>query len=185
MDLGAITPGDAEQSVDASLRWLANQSNGRWMLFFDNADDVHLNLNTFFPPSTSGNILITTRNRELRHYATNESDQNVTGMEHGDATKLLLDLSQAEETDENRLLAAQIVQVCFLSFRVLGMKPRNRRRNSITSLWQSPKQVPSFTAIHHYATIASSFVVNATICFRIEKLRIRTHTNQQYMRRGD
>ena len=114
MGLEVITPGDVKQSVDASLRWLASQSSGRWILFFDNADDVDLNLNTFFPPCASGNILITTRNRELRHYATNESEQNVTGMEHGDATKLLLDLSQAEEIDENRLLAAQIVQVCFL-----------------------------------------------------------------------
>ena len=82
------------------------------MLFFDNADDVDLNLNTFFPPCTSGNILITTRNRELRHYATNGSDQNVSGMEPDDATELLLRLSQVEESDENRLLASQIAQVC-------------------------------------------------------------------------
>ena len=118
MGLEVFTPRDVKQSVDASLRWLANQSNGRWMLFFDNADDVDLNLNTFFPPCASGNILITTRNRELRHYASDGSDHNVIGMEADDATKLLLRLSQAEETDEHRLLAAQIVQVCFLSFRV-------------------------------------------------------------------
>ena len=111
MDLGAIIPGDAEQSVDASLRWLANESNRRWMLFFDNADDVDLNLKTFFPPCTSGNILVTTRNRELRHYAAKGSDQNVAGMEHDDATKLLLHLSQVEETDENKILAAQMAQV--------------------------------------------------------------------------
>ena len=111
MDLGAVGPGDAEQSVDASLRWLANQTNRHWILFFDNADDVDLNLNTFFPPCTSGNILVTTRNRELRHYTAKDSDQNVTGMEHDDATKLLLHLSQAEEIDENQILAAQIVQV--------------------------------------------------------------------------
>jgi hypothetical protein len=111
MDLGAITPGDAEHSVDASLRWLANQSNGQWMLFFDNADDVDLNLRTFFPPCTSGNILVTSRNRELRHYAAKGSDQNVTGMEHDDATKLLLHLSQAEDTHENQALAAQIAEV--------------------------------------------------------------------------
>jgi hypothetical protein len=32
-------------------------------------------------------------------------------MKHEDATNLLLRLSQAEETDENKELAAQIVQV--------------------------------------------------------------------------
>ena len=115
MDLMAITPGVAEQSVNASLRWLANQRDGHWLLCFDNADDVHLNLKKFFPPCAYGNILVTTRNRDLRHYATKGSDQNVTGMEHEDATLLLLHLSQAEETDENKVLAAQIVQV-FLSF---------------------------------------------------------------------
>ena len=111
MDLVAITPGEVDQSVDACLRWLANQSNGHWTLFFDNADDVNVNLSTFFPPCTAGNILVTTRNRELRHYATKGSDQNVTSMEHDDATNLLLHLSQAEETEGNKDLAAHIVQV--------------------------------------------------------------------------
>ena len=126
MDLGAITPGDAEQSVDASLRWLVNQSNGQWMLFFDNADDVDLNLKTFFPPCTSGKILVTTRNRELRHYAARGSDQNVAGMEHDDATKLLLHLSQAEETDENQMVAALIAKVfSVISCLENALKPGN------------------------------------------------------------
>jgi hypothetical protein len=111
MDLIAITPDNVEQSVDGSLRWLANQCNGHWLLFFDNADDVHLKLKKFFPARTSGNILVTTRNRELRHYTTKGSEQNVTGMDHEDATDLLLQLSQVDETDENKALAAQVVQV--------------------------------------------------------------------------
>jgi len=110
MDLMAITPGNVGQSVDASLRWLAKQRVGRWMLFFDNADDVQLRLKNFFPASTSGNILVTTRNQELRLCAKG-SNENVGDMDHEDATNLLLDLSHAEETDENRVLAAQIVQV--------------------------------------------------------------------------
>ena len=111
MDLKAIRPenAQAEQSVDGILRWLANQQLGEWLLFFDNADDVNLNLNKFFPPCTSGNILVTTRNRELRQLE--GSDENVKGMDDEDATNLLLRLSRAEETDENKALAAQIVQV--------------------------------------------------------------------------
>ena len=110
MDLMAITPGNVDQSVDSSLRWLAKQRAGRWMLFFDNADDVQLRLKNFFPACTSGNILITTRNPELRLYA-KDSNEKVGDMDHQDAANLLLDLSRAEETTENRLLAAQIVQV--------------------------------------------------------------------------
>jgi len=116
MDLVAITPGNVDRSVDASLRWLRKQHDGRWMLFFDNADDVQLKLKDFFPTSASGNILITTRNQELRLCAKG-SNENVRDMDHEDATNLLLHLSEAEETDENRDLAAQIVQVyTFLFF---------------------------------------------------------------------
>ena len=121
MDLKALSPVNVEPSVDASLRWLANQGDRHWLLFFDNADDVGLRLKKFFPPCASGNILVTTRNRELsRHNTAKEADQNVTGMDHDDATNLLLVLSQAGETDESKVLAAQIVQV-FLSLFVYEM----------------------------------------------------------------
>jgi len=115
MDLMAIVPGNVEQSVDASLRWLTQQRDGRWMLFFDNADDVQLRLKNFFPGCASGNILVTTRNQELRLCAKG-SNENIRDMNHEDATKLLLHLSQADETDENSILAAQIVQVFLSSF---------------------------------------------------------------------
>ena len=116
MDLKGIGPENAqdEHSVDGILCWLANQRPGEWLLFFDNADDVGLQLNRFFPPSISGNILITTRNRDLRQLE--GSDQNVTGMDEEDATNLVLRLSREEETDENKILAAQIVQVCSFFF---------------------------------------------------------------------
>ena len=112
MDLEAISPGGVKQSVDESLRWLANQHEGRWLLLFDNADDIQLKLDKFFPPCSFGNILVTTRSRGLRHYTINKGvDQNVTNMDHDEATSLLLHLSQVEETEENKQLAAQIVQV--------------------------------------------------------------------------
>jgi hypothetical protein len=111
IDLKAIGPGNVERSVDENLRWLANQHEGRWLLFFDNADDIQLKLNKFFPPCAFGNILVTTRNQELRLYAAKGSAQNVASMDHDDATKLLLHLSQEEETDENKRLSAEIVQV--------------------------------------------------------------------------
>ena len=118
MDIMAITPESVEQSVDASLHWLTKQHDGHWLLFFDNADDVQVRLKKFFPACASGNILVTTRNQELRHYAARCSDENVTGLDPEDATTLLLHLSQAEVTDENKVLAAQIVQV-FIYFLLL------------------------------------------------------------------
>jgi len=77
--------------VDASLRWLASrQSDASWLLVFDNADNIELNLRKYFPACSSGNILITTRNRELRHYTSKDADAEVKGMDLEDAKNMLL-----------------------------------------------------------------------------------------------
>src|SRR5437879_1880176 len=64
-DLIAITPINIEQSITACQHWLASQHGQNWLLFFDNADDVQLNLATFFPNCRFGNILVTTCNPQL------------------------------------------------------------------------------------------------------------------------
>ncbi|KAF8961360.1 acyl transferase/acyl hydrolase/lysophospholipase [Flammula alnicola] len=110
MDLKAITPGNVERSVDASLHWLASQRDGNWLLLFDNADNVALDLGKFFPRCASGNILVTTRNPELRIHAGKGADAKVMGMDHEDAKNLLLQLSREEESDENKALAELVVQ---------------------------------------------------------------------------
>ena len=97
--------------MDASLRWLASQLNGSWLLVFDNADNVELKLKKFFPSCSFGNILITTRNRELRHYTTKDADADVKGMDLEDAKKLLLVQARAEGNVENNELAEMIVLV--------------------------------------------------------------------------
>jgi len=102
--------------VDGNLQWLASQTDGNWLLYFDNADDVSLKLKKFFPQCPSGRILVTTRNRELRHYTGRDADANVRGMGHEDATTLLLHQARAAASDENKALAEEIVQVYFLVF---------------------------------------------------------------------
>jgi hypothetical protein len=150
MDLQAIAPRNAEQSVDASLDWLANQRDGSWLLFFDNTDGVHLALKKFFPSYTSGNILVTTRNQELRHYTTKGCDHHFTDMDHEDVTNLLMDLSHAEETDENKILAAQIVKVfSIILVHEMLRETRTWLRSCIILLWQFRKLAPSFIVTHH------------------------------------
>jgi len=97
--------------VEASLRWLASQTDQNWLLVFDNADNVDLKLKQYFPSCSSGNILITTRNRELRHYSAKDADADVKGMDLEDAKKLLLVQARAESNVENNALAETIVQV--------------------------------------------------------------------------
>jgi len=110
-DLETVVPGKAKQSVDASLRWLASLSGTSWLLVFDNADNVDLRLKKYFPSCSSGNILITTRNRELRHYTAEDADADVKGMDLEDAKKLLLVQARAKRSDENITLAEAIVKV--------------------------------------------------------------------------
>jgi len=99
--------------VDESLRWLASRTDGNWLLVFDNADNVELKLKKFFPSCSSGNIIITTRNRELRHYTAKDADADVRGMDLQDAKNLLLVQARAESNVVNDALAEKIVHVIF------------------------------------------------------------------------
>ena len=115
-DLEAIAPGNMGRSVEASLRWLASQTDGNWLLVLDNADNVDMKLKKFFPSCSSGNILITTRNQELRHYTAKDADADVKRMDLGDAINLLLHHARAERSEENITLAEAIVQVTASTF---------------------------------------------------------------------
>jgi hypothetical protein len=92
-----------------ALDWLATQT-AEWMLFFDNADDPSIDLYQFFPSSTKGNILITSRNPQLSVHAPGASHQ-VSDMEEDDAVQLLLASAAQDVTDENQILATDIVKV--------------------------------------------------------------------------
>ena len=102
--------------MEASLCWLASQTDENWLLVFDNADNVDLKLKNFLPSCSSGNVLITTRNRELRHYTAKDADTDVKAMDLEDAKKLLLVQARAERNDENIALAEAIVQVVIFTF---------------------------------------------------------------------
>ena len=110
----AITPINIEKSVAACQHWLANQHQQNWLLFFDNADDVQLNLSTYFPDCTFGNILLTTRNPQLRIHAEEDADAKVAGMDPEDAKCLLMQISRATKKSENEKLATLIVKVIYI-----------------------------------------------------------------------
>jgi hypothetical protein len=112
-DLKAITPTHIEESVDACQHWLATQDGRKWLLFFDNADDVQLDLAAFFPACRFGNILVTTRNPHLSIHASEDGDAKIAGMDPADAKYLLLSMSRSEKKVENEKLAELIVKVLF------------------------------------------------------------------------
>ncbi|KAJ7488806.1 hypothetical protein FB451DRAFT_1222817 [Mycena latifolia] len=91
-----------------TLLWLAHQPE-EWLLVYNNADDIHLNLAQFFPPCSHGNILITSRNPDLGQHA--DSQHKVDDMELENAIDLLLDTARYDKTlSENRDIAGRITQ---------------------------------------------------------------------------
>ena len=58
--------------------------------------------------------MITTRNPQLSTYADQGADAKVADMDPEDAKYLLMQLSRAENTDENKKLAANIVKVLLI-----------------------------------------------------------------------
>ena len=115
-----ITPLYIEESVNACLCWLASQPGQNWLLFFDNADDVQLDLAAYFPPCRFGNILVTTRNPHLSIHAGEGGDTKVTSMDAEDAKYLLLSMSRSEKSDENEKLAELIIKVFFMVYFLLS-----------------------------------------------------------------
>jgi hypothetical protein len=86
-----------------------------WLLLFNNADDTMLDLRDYFPRCPHGNILITSRNHDIRQHATGQrSHCKVSGLTETEAERLLLDvagINDDEHADENKMLASTIVKV--------------------------------------------------------------------------
>jgi tetratricopeptide (TPR) repeat protein len=60
-----------------------------WLLILDNADDPNFDYQTYFPPGTSGIILMTSRNPDCSQYATLGSEY-LEGLDPEEAVRLLL-----------------------------------------------------------------------------------------------
>ncbi|KAJ6587311.1 hypothetical protein B0H10DRAFT_2094124 [Mycena sp. CBHHK59/15] len=92
-----------------SLLWLSLQHK-EWLLVFNNADDTRLNLVQYFPTGSHGNIIITSRNRELGQHA--QAEYKVDRMELEDSVDLLLSAARHDTEDpENRRIGKQLVEV--------------------------------------------------------------------------
>ncbi|KAJ7057384.1 P-loop containing nucleoside triphosphate hydrolase protein, partial [Mycena amicta] len=79
-----------EDTAEAAQTWLkANQDE--WLLLFDNADQVDLDLGVYLPKCTHGNILITSRNPQLWfHTGPDKKIIEISNLVLEDAVALLL-----------------------------------------------------------------------------------------------
>src|ERR1700722_4747633 len=103
--------GDSENDALTSL----SRKHEEWLLLFNNADDTMLNLRDYFPPCAHGNILITSRNHNIRQHAMGQQSHcKVSGLMETEAGCLLLDvagINHDKYVDQNKILASTIVKV--------------------------------------------------------------------------
>ncbi|KAH8799500.1 hypothetical protein DL96DRAFT_1824232 [Flagelloscypha sp. PMI_526] len=105
--LKAIVSGSSDKpSVDDAVRLLRTRREN-WLLFLDNADDPILNLRPYVS-WPHGNVLITTRNRDVRSHAP-KCNIWVDRLEVEDATELLLRGVDVLRSLEIQELALKIV----------------------------------------------------------------------------
>ncbi|KAF8606254.1 FabD/lysophospholipase-like protein, partial [Ceratobasidium sp. AG-I] len=101
------------KSPDDTIRCLSNRQEC-WLLMFNNADDPEIDLRTYFPKGTHGNILITTRNRDLGLLACgNSATCEISGMEPEEALQLLLKTARMQGDTlptEEKEAASEILQ---------------------------------------------------------------------------
>ncbi|KAJ7789138.1 P-loop containing nucleoside triphosphate hydrolase protein [Mycena olivaceomarginata] len=95
-------------TLEDVLLWLVAQ-NEEWMLLFDEADDLQINLFPFFPKCTHGNIIITSRNPDLASYGP-MSHSKVGDMQETEAIGLLLSRAVKEKNVQNIEKASEIVK---------------------------------------------------------------------------
>jgi hypothetical protein len=90
-----------------ALHWFVSHREN-WLLIFDNADDINMNLGAYFPRTNHGNIIITTRNQSTRNHTAPSSSFDVSQMGPADATDLLLKVAGLDS--ENKSTAAEFAQ---------------------------------------------------------------------------
>lgn len=101
------------ENAKDTISWLV-RTRDRWLLILDNADDTDLNLQPFLPSCSHGNIIITTRNRQLDVY---EKSLEVSRMPKDDAKALFMRRSRISDQEATRdNLITQIVEVNTLPY---------------------------------------------------------------------
>jgi tetratricopeptide (TPR) repeat protein len=100
-------PKEIMHSPALILQWIA-QMPPKWLIIFDNADGDYSVVEKFLPPGGTGNILITSRNGELKRLALNSV--NVLAMEEDEAVTLFLKSAMLDGTcDGVRNMAKKMV----------------------------------------------------------------------------
>ncbi|EAW20720.1 LipA and NB-ARC domain protein [Aspergillus fischeri NRRL 181] len=85
--------GDSKDKIGAVKGWLSRPENSKWLLVFDNADDLdNVPLHKFYPAVNWGHIIITSRDQAVIGSIT-ENGHVLSPLTENDAVQLLLEKS--------------------------------------------------------------------------------------------
>src|SRR5580698_4788765 len=99
-----------ENSVESALQWIS-RSSYEWLLVFDNANGDPDMISNFIPLGNRGNILITSRNPDMRRDVPSGAWANVDNMDEEEAISLLLKAAFLDvSSDELREVSRPIVK---------------------------------------------------------------------------
>lgn len=101
-----------KESVDSVLRWLS-KIDYKWLLIFDNADGSPNSITQYLPTGRHGNVLITSRNQNLRSIVAPNAWAKVDQMTEDESISLLskaahLDACSDETGQMLRLIVAEL-----------------------------------------------------------------------------
>ncbi|PVF97304.1 hypothetical protein CPB86DRAFT_707261 [Serendipita vermifera] len=98
----SVSPKWSEATWQQAVAYLSEQKG--WLLFLDNADSPDLRLEDYLPNSSSGAVLITTRNRECTSYAS-DSHMQVGEMSEAEAVDLLHKVARIHPSSNDASIA--------------------------------------------------------------------------------
>ncbi|KAF3290972.1 hypothetical protein TWF970_000228 [Orbilia oligospora] len=90
----------------ALFSWLKLSGNDKWLLIFDNADDLNVPIGDYFP-NEAGHILITSRRPEFSDYG---EQMEIGGLDRENALRLLLCLARRNATESDIESATEIIE---------------------------------------------------------------------------
>ncbi|KAJ3793274.1 hypothetical protein GGU11DRAFT_732093 [Lentinula aff. detonsa] len=113
LDIARTNVAQTAESWEDGLSWLKTHEQN-WLVIIDNADDPNIRLANYLPNCDHGNIIITSRNPELKHVA--DQNQELRDMLPNDGILLLLKhafpgnygLADQKEREEAAKIAIQL-----------------------------------------------------------------------------
>jgi hypothetical protein len=107
------------KDMASGIHWLS-EMDSNWLLIFDNADGEPSMVSKSLPPGDRGNVIITSRNPDMRRNVSPRAWIEVEDMEAKDAISLLLKAAFLDDTSEELIQASKpiVTELCFLPLAV-------------------------------------------------------------------